>query len=574
MPRPSAPPPRLPNRNYFDRIAPPLLIVAIGFAAYSNSFHGPFIYDDRMNIVENPHVRALWPLSHSLSAPDQSSLAGRPVLAFSFAISYALFGLDVRGYHAMNLAIHLVAGLVLFGLVRRTLLSSPLRDRIAGSATTLAAVTAALWVVHPIQSECVTYITQRAESLAGLWYLLTLYCVVRAEDATRRRAWHFAAVIACALSMATKEVAATAPISVLLYDAVFLSGSIRVALKRRAPLYACLAATWLLLAALMASGPRSTSVGFDMAGLTAWSYALTQSGVLLHYLRLAIWPHPLCFDYDWPVAQSFRDVWPFAVALVALIVATIVLYRKNRPLAFCVLWFFLILAPTSSVVPLKESAVEYRMYLSLAGFVGLVIIGGYSILRRQRAVRVVLALLLIAAASVGTYARNQVYRSDLSLWQDTVNKRPANAKARCALGAAFLDLGRHEKAWEQLEQARALDADDAKTHYNLGLVYAQLGRSTEAIAAYREAIRLRSNDFPPRYNLANLLMSLGRVSEAVGEYREAVRCSPDDYRGHFNLALALQKLGHTDGAVAEYRAVLRLKPDHEKAKRNLAAMNR
>ena len=199
--------------------------------------------------------------------------------------------MNVWGYHAVNLAIHVLAAWTLFGVTRRTLLLPPLHYRFGLAATPLALAVAMLWTLHPLQTEAVTYVIQRTEALAGLFYLLVLYCVVRGAMSTRSIFWYIAATVSCLLGMATKEVMATAPLLVLLYDRTFLAGSFREALRRRFGLYLALAATWTVVPALLFStGFYGGTAGFAVQKFTWWSYLLTQSGVIVHYLRLAFWP--------------------------------------------------------------------------------------------------------------------------------------------------------------------------------------------------------------------------------------------------------------------------------------------
>ena len=213
----------------------PLVVVAAGLLAYHNSFTGPFIFDDLPSIPENPTIRHLWPIWQPLSPPQTGGITveGRPVINLSLAINYALGGYDVRGYHVLNLTIHILAGLTLFGVVRRTLLQPRLRERFGGVANELALAVAVLWTVHPLQTESVTYIVQRAESLMGLFYLLTLYCFIRSVESPRPRVWCGLCLTACAVGMASKEVMASAPLLVMLYDRAFISGSFREAWRRR-----------------------------------------------------------------------------------------------------------------------------------------------------------------------------------------------------------------------------------------------------------------------------------------------------------------------------------------------------
>ena len=287
-----------------------VLVLAV-FAAYANSLTGPFVYDDKDSIVENLTLRHLWPLS-DLLAPLSGGLtvSGRPVLNLSLALNFAAGGLDVRGYHVTNVLIHALTCLTLFGLVRRTLVQPSLRARFGEAAVPLAFTAAALWALHPLQTEGVTYIVQRAESLMGLFYLLTLYGFVRSVDAPAPRRWQALSVAACLLGMATKENMVSAPVLALLLDRAFVAGSFAEAWRRRRGFYAGLAATWILLIALLAStgGNRGGSVGIGV-DISWGDYVLTQFPALLHYVRLAFWPVPLVFEYGTFWIGRLADVW-------------------------------------------------------------------------------------------------------------------------------------------------------------------------------------------------------------------------------------------------------------------------
>ena len=315
-------------------LVPALALVAAGVMAYANSFTGVFLFDDRPSIVDNPQVRnpAPWadPLA-AMSAPRNVTVSGRPVASFTFALDYALAAPDARNvfdppppgslasadafernvwvYHATNLIIHLVAGVALFGVARRSLRLPSLAPVFGAADEPLAFLVALLWIVHPLQTGSVTYIVQRVESLMGLWLLVMLYASIRAHgvEGTRRLAWTAAAVIACALGMGSKEVMVGAPLLVVAWDWTLLSLPFRQLIARRWPLYVGLAATWILLGALVAMDPRPLSTGFGFAEWPWWKYFATQTGVILHYLRLAIYPSPLVLDYDWRAVTSLTQ---------------------------------------------------------------------------------------------------------------------------------------------------------------------------------------------------------------------------------------------------------------------------
>jgi len=203
----------------------PALLVVVAVIAYANSLTNPFVFDDLASIVENRHVRQLWPPSVPLGAPQQATVAGRPVVGVSLALNYAVGGLSVRGYHLTNLAIHILCGLLLYGVVRRTLRTPRVAPRFALRADSIAFACSLLWLVHPLGTELINYVVQRTESIMALFYLLTLYAAIRAVDGSRAVGWVVVATVACALGMASKESMVTAPVAVLLHDWLFLPGN-------------------------------------------------------------------------------------------------------------------------------------------------------------------------------------------------------------------------------------------------------------------------------------------------------------------------------------------------------------
>ena len=373
---------RIPQAGFRATSLAAGFIVLAGLAAYHNSFSGPFIYDDAPAILDNPSIRHLWPIWQPLCPPHGEGLTieGRPILNFSFAINYAVSGTRVWSYHALNLIFHLLAGLALFGIVRRTLE----RGARGGSPALLGLGVALLWTVHPLQTEAVTYVVQRAESLMGLFYLLTLYGFVRAtaEPSRRPLLWFGLSWLACLFGMATKEVMITAPVMVFFFDRTFVAGSFAAAWRRRRSYYLALAATWLLPIALVAStgGNRSGSVGFG-AGVSWGAYVLTQFQAIVTYLRLAFWPHPLVFEYGtfW---VSFGRMAPCGIVVGLLAAATIWALVRRPALGFLGFWFFGILAPTSLAPGTTQMIVEHRMYLPLAALAVLFVLAVHAAARR------------------------------------------------------------------------------------------------------------------------------------------------------------------------------------------------
>ena len=453
-------------------IAAGSLIILSGLAVYANSLSVPFIYDDLSAIVNNPTIHHLWPISQVFSPPTHGeTVSSRPVLNLSLAINYALSGERPWTYHAVNLLIHLVNGLLLWRIARRTFLLPTCRNRFGDAGVVLAWVIALVWTVHPLQTESVTYIAQRAESLAGLFYLLTLYAVIRGTQSMRATAWYLLAVGACWLGMATKQTLFSVPLVVLIYDRTFLSGSWLESLRKRWGMYAGLVASWGLMATLMAGvGPDMRAGG--PVPPDAWSYACTQLGVILHYLRLSLWPHPLCLEYAWPLAKTLGAILPGLLVVGFLLAATIRGVMGGRAWGFLGAAFFLILAPTSSIVPLQQLAFEHRMYLSLAAGIAILVVGAYVLgqkmvrygwtsLRAASVLGLSLAAAVVVVLGILTFQRNEVYGSTLRIWQDTVAKSPENPGAHNNLGLALADLGRYHEAIDEYQQSLRIQPDHA-----------------------------------------------------------------------------------------------------------------
>ncbi len=549
-----------------------LILVAAGILAYGNSFRGKFVYDDIRAIVNNPHIRQVLPLSKSLTGPWDSSVRDRPVVSLSLALNYAAGGLEPRGYHLFNLAVHLLAGLTLFGVLRRTFQNTRFPPAWNRSASTLGFAAALLWLLHPLQTESVTYVIQRSESLAGLFYLLTLYCFIRSADSGRGRAWFAGAVISCGLGMATKATMITAPVAVFIYDSIFLSRSPARAAKRHWPRHLALAATWLIQVLLI-----SRTSYADLKGLSPLTYLFTQPSVIAHYLRLTVWPHPLCIDYGWPPAAGVGDVLLPAILVGGLLWLTVYGLVKKPAVGFAGAWFFLVLAPTSSILPLEDPLSEHRMYLPLAALAALAVGGVFSLLRRLSSPagrRAVGTIILTAAALVLgglTWQRNRVYHDPLTLWREVTILRPEHARGYYNYGLELGKAGRRREAIEQYRKSIRLKPDYALAYNNLAVALSEEGEYYRAVSRYGQAIRIKPHYWEARYNLGIALTQLGRYREALTSFEESLRLQPGFAPAYFQAGEALRELGRHREAAAYYRKALELNPGFLPAIRERAA---
>jgi cytochrome c-type biogenesis protein CcmH/NrfG len=537
-----------------------VVLVVAGVLAYATSLSNPFLYDDQTAIVKNATIRTLSPLSTPLSPPRDTPVAGRPLVNLSLAVNYAAGGLDVTGYHVTNVAFHVLTALLLFGVVRRTL-ELLRRDDLSPHAEGLAFAAALVWVVHPLNSEVVNYLVQRTESMMALCYLATLYCAIRATAPSERWIWRAAAIAACAAGMACKESMVTAPLMVLAYDRVFLYPSFGQAFRERRALYSGLAATWIVLAALMLGQPR-TSVGFD-AGVTPWAYFLNQLPVIARYLWLTIWPRPLVVDYGLPQTVALFDVIVPGLLLVALGVATLVALRRTPALGFLGVWFFVTLAPTSSVVPIAtEVGADRRMYLPLMALAVLAVVGLYRLLsRRTDGVRVPAAVLTVVCVllAAGTTVRTLEYRRVRTIAQTNVDRYP-HGRARLALASELVAANEHNEAVSQLQAAVK---DYPQAHLALATEMATSGRMAEAVKEAQEFIRLLPGnpEVPTARDLMGRAYALqGLYDPAIEQFTLLTHARPTDPGPYVSIGDARLRQGRVGEAIASYESALRLRP--------------
>lgn len=580
----------MPRARFPPWLAPLALTFAVALV-YANSLSAPFLFDDAGAVLGNPTIRNLASFAVLNPPADGSTTTGRPLVNLSYALNYALGGEHVVGYRVVNVAIHALAALTLFGLLRRTFSCVWGRGPLAGDVSAssrasallpsslnpdVAALTiAALWALHPLQTESVVCIAQRTESLCGLFYLLTLYAFARAtipsEGGARcpQRAWLVVSVGSCLLGMAAKEVMVTAPLVVLLYDRTFVAGTFAGALRVRRGYYAALAGTWLLLAFLVLqnSGARGASAGFGL-GVTPWTYLLTQADALVRYLGLTLWPHPLVLDYGTGVAGALAEVWWQGVIVLMLLAATVWALVRRPVLGFVGAWFFLILAPSSSFVPLvAQTMAEHRMYLPLAA---VLTVATLALFRFSGALRWPVVVAVVAASAVVTALRNRDYRDAIAIWSDTIAHAPPHSRAFTNLGSAYVAAGRPAEALMPLDRALALNPADYSAQRNRALALLALGRADEAAVTFTALPAREPGEAAEYFELGNAYAREGKFPEAAAAYTRTATLDPAHFAARANLGNALLAAGRAAEAIAAYEAALRLRPSDARLLENLA----
>jgi len=579
---PSAAHSELDATNAFEsreRLVALLVIAVATVAAYSNTFAASFHFDDIPNIVQNASA-------HSLSGPSPSS--NRYLGYLSFALNYNFGGERVFGYHVVNVLIHVCNGLLLFWLAEITLRTPALRHAETGPLLRryLPLAAGLLFAMHPLQTEAVTYVVQRLTSLATLFYLLSIVLLAQARlsfEAERSPNWRAAclyslSVAAAAAAMKTKEISFTLPLVAAGYELVFFRP------RRRLLLVAPLAAAALLIPlGLATQGKTLVDVLGDASRVAAEApeiprsvYLLTQARVVVTYVRLLLLPVGQNLDYDFRLSRSIADpdVLFAIVALSAVAGFAVLLLVRSRktndatgPLVFFgVGWFFVTLGVESSIIPIRDVIFEHRVYLPSAGAsvsLAAALLHGVERLRlRISPALQCAAALLVTAGPLGaaTYARNFVWKDEVSLWSDVVARSPLKARPHNNLGLAYQQVGAAADAVREGREAVRLEPEAGHAHYNLANAYAQSRELDDAIREYREAIRLTPGLAKAHNNLGLALEAQDRLVEAAAEYREAVRLDATSAKPHDNLGRSYARNGQLDGAIAQYREAIRLAP--------------
>jgi tetratricopeptide (TPR) repeat protein len=370
--------------------------------------------------------------------------------------------------------------------------------------------------------------------------------------------------------MAAKEMMVTAPVVVLLYDAVFLSGSVPAAWKERRTFYLMLASSWSLVLLLLWNTPHTDSIGFA-GDVSPLQYATNQCVAMVQYLRLVLFPHPLVLDYGFSRPLIVAQWLPPALLLLSLAGVAIALVRRHPALVFLALAVVLVLSPTTSVIPLlNEFAAERRLYLPLAGMVGLVPLC-LLMPHRRRWGRLILAA-LAAVFLLTSITRSDDYRSREAIWRSSLAAWPANPRNYANLGAALGSRDQDSPAIAMIRQAIAMKPGFGEAHLNLGTLFKRAGQQDSAIVHLRAALPYLKNytqRFQAHHRLGIVLRTRGYAQQALEQQRAALQLSPTSVVAHYELAFGLHEQGDLKAAVESYRAALVLSPKYRPAHYNL-----
>ncbi|QQE12349.1 tetratricopeptide repeat protein [Planctomycetota bacterium] len=547
----------------------PLLMVVLGVLAYANSMYVPFVLDDVPRVER--YVGMSWGdfLNHIW-------FTSRPIADATMYINGLISGADPWSYHLFNTIVHISGALLLFGIVRRVLMVGRFGERLQKNAHWFAFAVAGLWLVHPLQTQAVTYVIQRHESLMGLFYITVIYSLIRLSESEKKETaivWGVLGIVACFLGMATKQVMVTAPILAVLFDRCFIAKSWSEMVKKRGLYYVGLIASWGVIAWTMhvESVAGDASAGFDSKVLTPMQYLLSQGEVIVsYYLKLAFWPDALVLDYyNGVVPAILREndpTWWMTCGVVGvLLLASFYGIARMKWWGFCGMWFFLILGPTSSFMPIIDIIFEHRMYLSLIAvicvtvfvvdwlLVKLIASGSLRTLVEGGGIAIVLATLVFL-----TYVRNIEYSSGISIWSSVVERVPFNARGWHNLGAAYDEDGQSDIALASFSKTLEIIPEHAETLNSIGKIRLDQDFVEEAASLFQRAIKKNDQSAHYHYNLGRAYWTLKLLDQAELKFNDAIALNDEYATAYNNLGLVYAIQNKNEQAAEAFKKAIEL----------------
>ncbi len=522
------------------------LLSLLSIALYLNSLSNSFHFDDHPNILDNPYIRNVKDVSLFLKGIGSYVGIPRVLTMLSFAVNYHFHGFNVWGYHLVNLALHVFCGILVF-LLAGALFSLEFEgeaqpDRL--KVNLLSFLAALIFISHPVQVNTVTYVVQRNEGLAAFFYLLSLFLFISAvfKKGWRKFLLFLGAGGSFLCSIFSKETGFTVPLTVIFLDFIFICKGKKDKLKRL-KIYLPLSLLLIIYTLFfLRGGVLHLLVEKSKEEMvTPWHYLLTQANVIVQYFKLLFLPLPhwLNVDHDFPLLRSFFEYPTFlSVAFLLLLIALAVyLINKQRLISFCIFFFFIVLAPSSSVIPLWDFMVEYRLYLPLLSY-GLIVAMGfgylYQFLTRHSSKKMAFGIasgasvLLISFYSILTIERNHTFKDDVTLWADAAKKSPHKMRVHHNLGRAYFETGWIDKAIEEGEIALRLSANlDRKENVKfvlnlLGGAYFVKGETDAALRVLQRAVEVDPKFATSHYNLSCILATKKEKEKALESLKKAI----------------------------------------------------
>jgi protein O-mannosyl-transferase len=552
-----------------------LLLSLLSIVIYSNTLHSPFLFDDVCNITENSHIRLTEINIQSLkdAAFSRPSWA-RPIPNISFALNYYIGGYHVAGYHMVNIVIHIINGILVYLLAIftfRQLGVSPFKGKVMSLFASL------IFIAHPINIQSVTYLVQRMNSMAALFYLLSLILYIKARlSRVRWRRWTLFLCVALSaiLAMGSKQLAATLPFTIIVYECYFFQ-DLTGCLRKKNIAYVMLPLIVLVALILIYLGENPIErilAGYSRRDFTLVERLLTQPRVIIFYISLILLPLPSRMNLIHHIDTSHSLIEPVTTLISLLIIAALIylsIYwaKKRRLISFAIAWFFINLAIESSFIGL-EMIFEHRLYLPM---VAISLVVPYILFTyRLHTATITAAVIIVILLGYGTYVRNMTWRDAVTLWSDVVKKNPLSHRGYNNLGMELSDKGRFKEAIENLRLSLKIKPDSAKTYNNLGNTFMRQGLTEKAINEYLHALKINRAYVKTYNNLGLALASQGKFEEAIHYYSKAISLKYNYEDAHNNLAIALAEKGKLDEAIRQFLEAIKIHPSYENAHYNLS----
>lgn len=570
----------------FDRLS----VVFISFVAlllYYQTLNYPFHFDDFPNIIENPYIRNLKDFSLFLKGIKVQQTWFRALPTFTFAVNYHFHRFEVFGYHIFNLILHICSGILVYFISKHLFTfefdkgGGHSGDRIHVFTRYknhfLSLFVATIFIAHPIQVNTVTYIVQRSEGLSSFFFLLSFFLFIKGNITKGlSKAFYLIGMLFALLgSIFSKEIGFTLPILLILFDLIFICTGKEDLLKR----FKIYGLPFIIIAIYILFFLHGGILRQLIKGSEAWYWSpienlMTQANVIIQYIKLLFlpWPGWLNIDHDFRVSKSLFEFPTFlsiSIILSLLILATF-LIKKKRLFSFAIYWFFIILAPTSSLIPIWDIMVEYRLYLPIFSYgliLALIIHYLYHFLVHRRSERfsqgatIGMMILVLCVYSVFAIQRNNVFKDSVGLWEDAIKKSPHKARAYHNLGVMLQRSNRLEEARETLEAALTKNPkDNPLVHYNLGVVYSDFGNYEEAISHLGRYLKVSSNDAGAHHEMGVAYLRMGSLEKANFYLQKALEIKPDFAPAHGSLGDLYEKKGMIQEAIAEYQKAIRIDP--------------
>lgn len=561
VPAPPGPARGLRPWQYVAALAAGLIAV---FVAYGPALGGPFVFDD-------------WYLPFTAQgyahAGPLSWMGPRPLLMLTFWFNQRLSGMDPFSYHLLNVLLHFVTGAMAFLIARRLL---ALAGSPAGFKTeALAAFAGGVFLLHPVQTESVAYVASRSEALSVMFFYAAFALFLYRRSSAISWTGAVGILLLFGAAASTKEHAAVLPALLLLTDYYWNPGFSFQGIRRNWRLYALIAAgAAIALRFVLIVLRASDTAGLNVSQFTWYEYFFTQCRVIWLYIRLFFLPYGLNLDHDVPISHTvFQHGAIVGLVALAIAIAAAVWYRRRYPLAsYGLLAFLLLLAPTSSVMPILDPSAEHRLYLP---FIGLLLVP-LEFLRRWNVSRQALAATLggVLAISVWlTYQRSQVWTSDMALWTDAVSKSPQKARPQFQLGYAYFVRGQCKAAVQHYEIAGRIETPKYGLLVDWALAEDCAGNWQAAIDKLRLAAAERSNAHV--YSVMGYIYGRNsRTAEALAALETAEKLDPNFEMLYVYRGAVYRLMYNFPAAMEQFRRALALNPEDQAARESLAATER